>query len=668
MMNLDLIGRVNNTKLAHSRALYPLFEAVVNSLHAIEESRNPAGNIDIYVQREQGLAGLEMNDYDLSPILNFCIEDNGIGFTDENYQSFDTADSTFKASKGAKGIGRFLWLKAFNKVHIESVFKKNGEFYERSFEFRLSKDGVEKKKCDKTDKKDCKTIVTLMTFGKGYQDHCPKSIAAIGNRIIEHCLVSFLSNSCPQITIRDDKDAVNLNEVFREKVISQANTVLLECKGQAFKLLNLKLFFGDDRKHRLHFCANEREVTSEVLSARIADLNRKITDEQNRPFTYSGYVFGKFLDDTVNPERTDFVLSESNGIDFPDEITKDDLMKHALAGAKVYLGKYLKSIREEKQAHIERYIQNKAPQYRPILKYRPEAIENIPPGLSDEKLDLELYRIDSVLSLELKERSNKLLGKKIKEIKDYEEYNKEYKEVVEQVNDFSKSKLANYIVHRKLILNLLENNLEEKADGKYQLEESIHEIIFPLRSTSDEVDYERQNLWIIDEKLSYHKYLASDKRVDKLEVVAADGKDRPDLLIFNSPFAFVEGKAPFSSIIIIEFKRPARNDYDEDDDNPILQVYRYVRKIQAGKMNDRAGKLITVPKSIPYYSYIICDLTTKIRNFAEEAGFTIAPDGSGYFGYNQNLLTYTEVISYQKLVTDAQQRNRVLFDKLHLPT
>ncbi len=46
---------------------------------------------------------------------SFSIIDNGNGFTAENYKSFRTADSSLKWKKGCKGIGRFLWLKAFEK-------------------------------------------------------------------------------------------------------------------------------------------------------------------------------------------------------------------------------------------------------------------------------------------------------------------------------------------------------------------------------------------------------------------------------------------------------------------------------------------------------------------------------------------------------------------------
>ncbi|WP_163370861.1 hypothetical protein [Endozoicomonas acroporae] len=39
---------------------------------------------------------------------------NGVGFNDANIASFETLDSDHKIDKGCRGIGRLLWLKAFD--------------------------------------------------------------------------------------------------------------------------------------------------------------------------------------------------------------------------------------------------------------------------------------------------------------------------------------------------------------------------------------------------------------------------------------------------------------------------------------------------------------------------------------------------------------------------
>ena len=109
-----------------------------------------------------------------------------------------------------------------------------------------------------------------------------------------------------------------------------------------------------------------------------------------------------------------------------------------------------------------------------------------------------------------------------------------------------------------------------------------------------------------------------------------------------------------------------RKDYS-DKENPIDQVYDYVEKIREGKANDNNGRPITVGENIPFYAYIICDITPKIRTWAKKAGiFTVAPNNDGYFGYSSEYKTYMEIVSFQKLVYDAKKRNAILFDQLNL--
>ena len=109
-MDSNLVGRIRNTKLPASHALMPLYEAVVNSIHAIEvlPCGMQNGQILVEIEREPMLDG----DLHLGDISGFRITDNGIGFDDDNLRSFRELDSTFKEKLGCKGVGRLLWLKA----------------------------------------------------------------------------------------------------------------------------------------------------------------------------------------------------------------------------------------------------------------------------------------------------------------------------------------------------------------------------------------------------------------------------------------------------------------------------------------------------------------------------------------------------------------------------
>lgn len=213
----------------------------------------------------------------------------------------------------------------------------------------------------------------------------------------------------------------------------------------------------------------------------------------------------------------------------------------------------------------------------------------------------------------------------------------------------------------------LEKLLGKAEDGKYSKEDAIHEIIFPLRKTSDEIDYESHNLWIVDEGLVYHQYLASDipfsHQVDSPAKV--DSNDRPDIIIFNKAFALVEGEYPFNSVVIIEFKRPERDDYSENK-SPIRQILNYVDQIREGKAKDKRGQTIELNSSIPFYCYIISTLSPNLKKEAKLQDLTPTPDCGGYFGYQKNYGAYIEIISFDKLVAEAKKRNKAFFDKLNL--
>src|SRR5258705_4141509 len=117
-LRASLNGRLRNTALPKSRYLLPLFEAVMNSFQAIEDA--PKGgkhSIRIDVEREKTLSPSASD-----PAANFRITDTGVGSTDTNYESFTTVDSDYKAKRGGKGLGRFLWLKAFERVEINSHY------------------------------------------------------------------------------------------------------------------------------------------------------------------------------------------------------------------------------------------------------------------------------------------------------------------------------------------------------------------------------------------------------------------------------------------------------------------------------------------------------------------------------------------------------------------
>jgi hypothetical protein len=170
------------------------------------------------------------------------------------------------------------------------------------------------------------------------------------------------------------------------------------------------------------------------------------------------------------------------------------------------------------------------------------------------------------------------------------------------------------------------------------LEEVIHNIIFPMKTTSDEIMYEQQNLWLIDERLTHHSFLASDKPLTSMEVVDGESLTRPDILIFNNTLAFSEEEQAVSSIVLIEFKKPDKKYYSED---PLSQVYRILRDVRANKFKSQQGRFVRpLSREIPAYCYVICDLTTQLEQKLIDLSAQSLPDNQGYFGFNPNLNAY----------------------------
>jgi hypothetical protein len=671
-MKIDFVGRIKNVTLPTTRPLLPLFEAVINSIHGIEDARrvgqSTSGGIRIYIKRNKEELRQEIIGGGLSSrtIEHFVIEDDGVGFTQENYESFETSDSTLKKDRGAKGVGRFLWVKAFDQVRVTSVFGNNGGMSQRTFRFSLNDDGTADHNVRQADTRDKLTRVELLNFHENFEKECPRRALTIAEKIIEHCLATFLSPQAPTITLHDDdeRDPIDLNALFRETVEPHAKREALMIAGLAFSMTHLRLYSGEKLQHTIHLCANDRDVVQIPLSQALPYLKNKLKGDAGKPFVYMAYLSGRLLDQLVNPERTGFNLPHDTELHQPGEVTEEQLVRGAIESIKRELGSEISSLEQEVRKKVEDLVTTKYPEYRSLLGALDPYIEELSRSTATEsEIIYKLNEIQLREDLQARAEVEQLLSGGDKDVKSEEEYKERQSRYLKRVTEVSRSRLAQYVIHRKVILELLRKRMQLQATGTYDREESIHEVVFPMRTTSDDIPWEMQNLWIIDEKLAYHEFLASDKQ---LKQIGADGLERPDLLVLNFPAAFTDSNiAPVGSVVIIEFKRPERENY-RDDENPIDQVFDYVRRLRNQEIKDKHGRVIPISNGTAFYCYILCDIRGKIHDFAENQSWQKTPDGLGYFGFNSPLNAYVELISFDKLLQDAERRNRSLFHQLGL--
>jgi len=669
-VKMNLQGRVAKTALKPNpprNCLWPLFEAVVNSIHAIQAAGIGDGKIDIHIKRDtrQAVASSEGQKVVHHPIESFSVVDNGIGFNEENMASFEEADSLFKQHLGGKGVGRLMWLTVFRRVEVNSVFMKDGASWRRSFTFSIPHDGVAKAKLEPAQGGARQTTVRLVHIIQPFKRHCPKRTSSIADHIIEHCLPFLAMQNAPVVALHDpesEEGRLDLNQRYDEFKL-HTESAPFEVEGVAFRVEHILMRRHGDPRHMLHFCANDRAVSQEPLDQYIPDLQAPIEHPPSgQAATYHGYVSGEYLDATATDERNDFrrIRSERGLLD--GEVQWQKIVDAAAGGAREFLAPYTESTRRQKLDRITRYVHTEAYQYRHVLKHRPDLMDQVSPGATGNALDLELYKAAQIHDRELKELQHELLEQPDALSADPESYQSRLDAFLEQWNDAGKDRLAAYVAYRKALLSYLHDQLKRRNDGKYELEKDIHRIVFPMRAISDDVPQDQMNLWIIDERLAFHYYLASDKYLDKLEPLEIDVHKRADLLIFDRPFMFSDDDVHLGAVMIVEFKRPMT-----DKEDPVRQVFGYVRDVRSGRARNNHGRTLNVSPSTPFYAYILCDLTPKMREFTEDAGLTKTPDEEGYIGFNSAHQVYVEMISYDKLVDDARKRNAIFFEKLGLP-
>ena len=681
-ISTNLSGRLRNTSLPRSHGLLPVFEAVVNSVQALEEAQvsSESGHIRVAIKRAPAQQQLIVDDEPTKPeqsqrgdIVAFTVTDNGIGFNEENFEAFMTLDTEYKATKGGRGIGRLLWLKAFGRAEVTSRFvgKVDGILYERSFAFDPSgvtggdmvaaQSGAGRQ-----------TSVKLEGFDAQYRASSRKTGEAIANAILEHCMWYFVRpGGAPSIVVEDVGENISLDELFDQHMHSSAVSQTVTVNGTDLKLLHVKLRAAASANHSIAYCADNRLVLEEKLAGRIPGLHRRLADA-NSEFFYICYVSSPLLDQRVRPERNAFDLPMDVGSLFEGvEVSWEDIRKSVAESAAEHLSDYLADVKESARKRIQDFVANQAPRYRPIIGRLTSEELDIDPNISDKELELTLHRHLANIEQKLLTTGHELMAPRQGE--SAEEYRAKVDDYLRTVVDIKQSDLANYVAHRRVVLDLLESAIQRLPDGGYAREELIHTLIMPMRADSNEAGPDDSNLWLIDERLTFHDYLASDKTLAAMPITGASDTKEPDLIglkVFDNPLLVAEGPAlPLASIVVIEIKRPMRNDAASGEaDDPIEQALGYFDRVRQGKVKTATGRPIPRSENIPGFCYLICDLTPSIELRCKMHDLKRTDDSMGYFGYKESFRSYVEVISFDRLVNAAKQRNKAFFDKLGLPT
>lgn len=663
MSRINIQGIIDNIR-SKSNVYTPVVEAIVNSIQSIISTDIPNGKIEIVLFRHQTLEF----ENSIPDIKSITIRDNGKGFNQANRDSFDTFYSELKKTIGGKGFGRFMFVKYFDKVSVESIFKENESLFKlRQFRFGKKYEIIVDEIIEDTNAKDTYTLLKLENLKESHS--FDKQIETISKRLLEKLLIFFVNDSfnCPTIIVKEadgsgqiilndyltGKNEIQMFKEFDFKLKDNSSNELTSFKGKIFKI-----YYPGHQKSKISLTGHNREVTETNLHKYIPEFEDDFYDEDKstgarKNYIIKTYILSDYLDSNVSMEREVFDFGKEKGdIYYP--FSQVDIEKEAAEKTREFFDNDVSTRAEVKKNKIRNYVNTQAPWHKPFLK----ELDISQIGYNSKDNDIEIALQTIKFSKEQDTRA------KIQELLDSTEPNdEEMNEAISQISEIGKSDLAHYVFNRKCVLDAIKNLLKRREDGQGNLEEDIHNLIYPMRKNSEQIGYEDHNLWLLDERLVFSEFVASDQKISAKKGALGE----PDLIVFDQKKSFRNGDNEFSNpLTIFEFKRPKRKNYRESDD-PILQIGKYLKEIRKGKFEMPEGlEAIKVNDSTPIFGYVIADITEKIEEFANKHQLTQSADKEGFFGFHRGYQMYLEIISFKKLLNDATLRNKIFFKKLQL--
>jgi hypothetical protein len=471
----DIIGRVNRLALrpTEKNTLLPLMEAISNSIHSITDlygnDAASKGKIIIRVIRQDSDPEAQ--------VIGFDIEDNGIGFTDDNYRSFQTPDSRHKEKRGGKGVGRLAWLKVFEGISIDSTYNDHGHWAHRAFDFKLSDKEQIAERSPPEPSKHYRTIISFRGFRPSYESRCPVKREVIENRVAAHFVPLFVAGNAPKVTI-EDGGLTEVEAVFGESIVDHATETITIGEGDdAFSLdvwslkCDKRMRFEPPAYHFVFIAGDNRSVIEYSVDEQ---LGLKALDGEH---VYVGCASSPYLDQKVNSERTAFTL----------EAGEIEEIKRGIARcARTFLSSYIQKAVAHKM-ETTRLVISENPQFLYLADHLNEFAEGLQPNaFAKEDIFLELSRNrfrrhKKFAGVERSIKAGDLINGTIREkVEEYKEF----------IADEKRGALAEYVTRRKAVLDLFEKLLEYKdAEAEtYNKEEALHQLFCPMHIESGDLN------------------------------------------------------------------------------------------------------------------------------------------------------------------------------------
>jgi len=375
-MKFDVMGRINNMRLPDGKTaiLYSVYEAVSNSIHAINDRFTDAKAATLGEVRVAIDIG---NDGDIASI---AVTDNGIGFTQENLDSFETSDSRFKYQRGGKGVGRFIWIKMFETIKVASVVGKGTHAQRVTFRFEPdAPNSIAYKRISPSPNKDPGSTVTLSDLRSEYKGRI-RTTSYLKDLAL-HFFPQFLSGTLPQIVIAQGGDEESLNQFIFDQVETPVTQRLKVDFGDGPVDLKIDHLFvkptiSSNLRNSYLLTAHGRLVGDPISIERKYAL-KDLPDGK----AYVSVVSSPFLDDRVDQERLGFKLTAEQH-----EILEKAVMK----AAEDFLREHIQQLRSKQKTTIVSLLAEH-PQLGSQIENIDEYVDGLSPGMDDEQIGQNLF-------------------------------------------------------------------------------------------------------------------------------------------------------------------------------------------------------------------------------------------------------------------------------------
>lgn len=653
-MRGDIVNRVRRLPKPSkaAEALQPLFEAVSNALHAVEDQFDgkaiEKGRIYVTVKHLKTPSSTEIT-----------VSDNGIGLNGGRFGAFCTTDTDFKFQKGGKGVGRLLWLDAFERINVVSTFQDgDGDRKRRSFRFQLSlTDQIKEEKIEQAaEGEPTGTIVRFVGLrSNAYSSKFPSQTAALIRHFGSHFLAEFILGKSPQIDLTIDSEVAIFPRDVSNLLESDRGTIAITTDD--FGGLDLASFVCKraasadfDGFHQLHFIANGRTVTTRKIDG-LLGIGRFGVGED---LVYHGCVSGEFLNERVNQERTHFNFDEAVSEEIA-KICSDTIRTEVLnPEMEVFDSGRLQAMKD----FLEEYPSFGFESAEDLLDKTPR--NALKPEQFAQALVVTRIRRDADRRKTVQMIVNTLSGTGDVPL----HFADAVRQAADDVRAEEQRQLTEYVLRRKIVLDVMEvliRRFRGMASGvdDFQLESTLHQFICPMKLRGDDpsrVETSDHDLWVIDERLAFAKYFASDVPASQL-IANSESGERPDILLFDRLHGLgLEEDGPLTRALLIEFKKPGRRDYDERY-SPMNQVSRYLSALAGGEIEGFNRERIRVASDCIFYCYVIADIVGNLE--VHTSTWRTTANGRGrWIELGGKFRGSIEIIEWKDLITDARARNR----------